>query len=188
MRYDNITKVATALKQTFETNDPFKIASSLGINYRFDKLGSLKGFYTVILRNRYIVLNENLDEISSRIVCAHEIGHDRFHKKLGIKTFQEESCVSIKTSIPEIEANCFSAQLLIEDDEFLYLAHNGYTYENLACELNVHIELALIKAQILNTQGCNLKIPYIPKSNYLTGSYTKGKSVAAENVSNYKTY
>ena len=183
MRYENITKVATALKEKFETRDPFKIASNLGISYRFGNLVSLKGFYTVILRNRYIVINENLDEISSKIVCAHEIGHDRFHRKLGLKTFQEESCVSFKTSIPEIEANCFSAQLLINDEDFLSAANNGYTYDNLACELNVHVELALIKAQILNSQGYNINIPYNPKSNYLATSHT-----AAEDISNYKTY
>lgn len=162
-----ISKCANKLIKTYETNDPFKLAEYLGINIKYEKLQHLKGFYTYILRNRYIVINKDLDEISAKIVCAHEIGHDRFHRGLGINMFQDEMCVSLKTSTPEIQANYFAAELLIPDYNFLELASEDYSYPQIAAALGVHIELAMIKAQLLNSRGHKLNIPYIPNSNFL---------------------
>ena len=105
MNCSNISKCANNLVKTYETNNPFKIAEYLGIDLKYVNLQHLKGFYTYILKNRYIVINSNIDEISARIVCAHELGHDCFHRGHSIKMFQDEMCVSLKTSIPEIEAN-----------------------------------------------------------------------------------
>ncbi|MGV8983886.1 ImmA/IrrE family metallo-endopeptidase, partial [Clostridium sp.] len=108
-----------------------------------------------------------IDEISARIVCAHEIGHDRFHRGLTINMFQDEACVSLKTSTPEIQANYFAAELLMPDDKFLELVEQDYTYAQIACTLGVHTELALIKAQLLNSKGHNLNVPYVPGANFL---------------------
>ncbi|GAA0182133.1 ImmA/IrrE family metallo-endopeptidase [Clostridium sediminicola] len=167
MNCSNISKCTIKLARTYETRDPFKIAEYIGINLQYNKMQNIKGFYTKILKNRYIVINNNIDKISAKIVCTHEIGHDRFHRNLGIKTFQDEMCVSLKTSTPEIEANYFTAEFLITDNDFLELATNGYTYSQIACILNVHTELAMIKAQLLNSRGYNFKIPYIPRANFL---------------------
>lgn len=43
----------------------------------------------------------------------------------------------------------------------------NYTYSQIACALGVHTELAMIKAQLLNSRGHKLNIPYIPRSNFL---------------------
>lgn len=42
-----------------------------------------------------------------------------------------------------------------------------YTYAQIASELNMHEELAVIKGSILNRQGHKLNIPYEPKATYL---------------------
>jgi Zn-dependent peptidase ImmA (M78 family) len=167
MDYSKISKCANDLIKTYETNDPFKIAQYLGIDLKYKQLQHLKGFYTYILRNKFIVINNKIDEISSRIVCAHEIGHDRFHRGLGINMFQEERCVSLKTSTPEIQANYFAAEFLMEDDKFLELAAYDYTYIQIARSLGVHTELAMIKAQLLNSKGHKLNVPYVPGANFL---------------------
>ena len=61
--------------------DPFEIARQLGINVMLcENFGSLKGMYRVIKRNRFIFLNNSLDENMLRIVCAHELGHDQDRK------------------------------------------------------------------------------------------------------------
>lgn len=124
-------------------------------------------FYTYILRNRYIVINDNIDEISAKIVCAHDIGHDRFHRGLGINIFQDEMCVSLEASTPEIESNYFAAELLIPDGNFFELAAEKYTYNHIASVLGVHTELAMIKAQILNRRGYKLNAPYVSQANFL---------------------
>lgn len=170
MDYCRIMSVANTISNKFETRNPFKIAACLGINLRFDKLGHLKGFYTCILKNRYIAINENLDDISAKIVCAHEIGHDRFHRGLGVNMFKDEMCISLKTATPEIESNYFAAELLIPDDRFFELAGENATYEHLAYELEVHKELVMIKARLLNARGHKLNIPYIPNANFLANT------------------
>ena len=167
MNCSYISKCANKLVKTYETNNPFKIAEYLGIDLKYVRLQHLKGFYTYILKNRYIVINSNIDEISARIVCAHELGHDRFHRGHSIKMFQDELCVSLKTSKPEIEANYFAAELLIPDDKFLELVAEEYTYSQIACTLGVHTDLAIIKAQLLNNRGHNLNVPYVPGANFL---------------------
>jgi len=67
----------------------------------------------------------------------------------------------------EIEANLFTAQLLIDDNDIFDYATMGYTSSQIAAKLNVHEELVLMKANILNRQGHKFNISYIPDSNYL---------------------
>lgn len=98
-------------------------------------------------------INNKINEISAKIVCAHEIGHDRFHRCLGITMFQVEMCVSLKTSTPEIQANYFAAEFLIPDYSFLELVSQNFTYSQ--------------KAGLLNKKGYKLNIPYMPKANFL---------------------
>ena len=167
MNYSDISKCANYLVKTYETNDPFKIAEYLGIDLKYKQLQNLKGFYTHMLRNRFIVINNKINMVSARTVCAHEIGHDRLHRGLGINLFQEELCVSLKTSKPEIESNYLAAEILLPDDKFLELAAYDYTYAQIACTLGAHTELAIIKAQILNSRGHKLNLPYVPGANFL---------------------
>lgn len=169
MGCSHISKCVTELINKYKTNDPFKIAEYLGIEIHYKKLNSLKGFYTYMLRNKYIVINDELDNVSAKIVCAHEIGHDRFHRGLGTNMFRDEMCISYKTSTQEIEANRFAAELLISDYDFLRLASNDYTCNEMALELSVHSELIMIKAQILNSKGNNFNIPCLKTANYLAG-------------------
>ena len=167
MNYSDISKCASDLIKTYETNDPFKLAEYLGIDLKFKQLRNLKGFYTHMLRNKFIVINNKINIVSARTVCAHEIGHDRLHTGLGIKLFQEELCVSLKTSKPEIESNYFAAEYLMPDHKFLELVSYDYTYAQIACILGARTELAIIKAQILNSRGHKLNLPYVPGSNFL---------------------
>lgn len=67
--------------------------------------------------------------------------------------FQDEMCVSLKTSTSEIEANYFATEFLISDDKFLELAYENCTYNQIAYTLRVHKELAMINARLLNSKG-----------------------------------
>ena len=55
-----ISKVNKLIKQ-YKTSDPFEICGKIGIEVVFADIGKLKGMYTCIKRNRFIVINENLD-------------------------------------------------------------------------------------------------------------------------------
>ena len=81
MNAEQLSKVGSDLVRRCGTRDPFRIANALGINVMDDceNLGSLKGMYCIVKRNRFIFLNKDLSPQMKRIVCAHEIGHDRLH-------------------------------------------------------------------------------------------------------------
>ena len=76
MRTFDIVNKANRIVAQCETRDPFCIAKALGINVWEEPLEQQRGAYKVILRQRYIFLNQNLDPVMKNIVLLHEIGHD----------------------------------------------------------------------------------------------------------------
>ena len=77
-------KLAAILCDAAARRDPFQIAKELGIIVLDDceNFGQLKGMYRVVKKNRFIFLNQDLSPQTKRIVCTHEIGHDRLHHAL----------------------------------------------------------------------------------------------------------
>lgn len=58
-----LSNIGAKLVRRCGTRDPFEIARQLGIEVIFcDDLGSLKGMYRVIKRNRFIFINSSLSE------------------------------------------------------------------------------------------------------------------------------
>lgn len=167
MDYFKIHDHAVNLIRAYGTNDPFKITKWLNVEIEYGDFKSLKGFYSYYNDIGTIALNQNLDEITSRIICAHELGHDQLHKGTGTPIFRDDDCISKEKSICEIEANFFTCELLISDEEFLELAHQGLTSSHIACVLEVHNELAILKAHSLKNRGYDLNISDMPAANYL---------------------
>ena len=97
MNAEQLSKVGSDLVRRCGTRDPFQIANALGINVMDDceNLGSLKGMYCIVKRNRFIFLNKDLSPQMKRIVCAHEIGHDRLHRALAKKMACRSLCCMI---------------------------------------------------------------------------------------------
>ena len=56
MNAEQLSKVGSDLVRRCGTRDPFQIANALGINVMDDceNLGSLKGMYCIVKRNRFI--------------------------------------------------------------------------------------------------------------------------------------
>ena len=87
MNAEQLSRVGEKLVKRCGSRDPFEIARQLGINVMLcENFGSLKGMYRVIKRNRFIFLNNSLDENMLRIVCAHELGHDQLHRNMAKTT------------------------------------------------------------------------------------------------------
>lgn len=99
------------LVQKFKSNDPFLIAEGLNIHVRYADLGDgTRGLYYRKLRRRFIVLDENLDYYWQRVVCAHEIGHDRLHT--GMSGFWLDEQSFFNPGKYERQATRFSLKLL----------------------------------------------------------------------------
>ena len=113
----SIKRRAENLREAYGTKNPFIIAEGLGIVVLFRNLGSLKGFYTIEKRIPYIVINSSLDEYTAKVVCAHELGHDRLHKRLARNGMLNEYELYLVNTKTELEANTFAAHLLISDKD-----------------------------------------------------------------------
>ena len=163
----DIFELTNELVKKYKTRDPFSLASSLGIDVDCADLGSLKGFYIVYSRNRFVVLNTSLTESLSRIILAHEIGHDRLHRSIAENGGLKESSFFDMKSKPEMEANVFAANLLITDRNVIEYGDDGYTAEEMAKDLYIPYPLALIKINDMIKRGYELNIPYVPKAEFL---------------------
>ena len=85
------SKATDMVKQT-GTRNPMKIASEIGVMLRYsEELDKLLGLYTYRWKHRIILLNDKMEEIMARMVCAHELGHDALHRDIakgdGLKEF-----------------------------------------------------------------------------------------------------
>jgi Zn-dependent peptidase ImmA (M78 family) len=110
-----IYEMVENLKRKYKTNNPFQIAKALNIFVSFKALNNLKGFYYIVNRERHIVINNTLEEEEQRIVCAHELGHDRLHQHFARVNALKDFVLYDMSSKPEYEANIFAVDLLIED-------------------------------------------------------------------------
>lgn len=108
-------RIIRKLIRRHKTNDPFKLAEALNINVWYRDLGEgTRGFYMKKLRRRYIVIHESLDDAWQRIVCAHELAHDRLHPGLSRFWLDEQSFFNAGKF--ERQANRFAIHLLTFGD------------------------------------------------------------------------
>ena len=153
MAVDYIEQAAFALTKKFYTSDPFELCDCLGVTVQTDDIGSLKGMYVYIKRNRYIVLSDRLNPEMRRLVLAHELGHDQLHRESAKYSFIQDSDVVDLNDRTEYEANVFAVTLLIDDEEFLDLARSGESVERIAQKLKTDPNLVVLKSRLLKNRG-----------------------------------
>lgn len=111
MRLLNIKLRVKNLIERCGTRNLFRICEKLNIEIVFIDLGNVKGFYNSVLGNKFIVLNEKLNELSIKIVLAHELGHALLHSDRTTRFLLDYTKI-IRTSKQEREANEFASYLL----------------------------------------------------------------------------
>nr|WP_236782020.1 ImmA/IrrE family metallo-endopeptidase [Aneurinibacillus sp. XH2] len=109
---------------------------------KWDLHKQINGYYKYDRRNRYIVINCNLDNNFQRVVCAHELGHAILHTRVNTPFMTMNTFFSVNKI--EREANTFAAELLIPDDNF----ENLSIYE-IASIYQVPVELVKLKCEKL---------------------------------------
>ncbi|EWG12712.1 ImmA/IrrE family metallo-endopeptidase [Cytobacillus firmus] len=98
----------------YKTNDPYELATFKNIHVvEWDLHHEIQGFYKYDKRNKYIVINSNLERFQQNFVCAHELGHSELHPRVNTPFLRENTLYS--TSRIEMEANTFAVELLIPD-------------------------------------------------------------------------
>lgn len=131
-----VGQVVNKLIKKYKTRNPFEIAEHQNIHVMFAELPeSVRGMAVKTLKQRYIVLNENMHRFMQRAVCAHELGHHNLHPGSSYRFIDEYSLF-----LPgrfEREANEFAAMLLIDGS----LIEKRDTYSMIAAKAEVPIEL-----------------------------------------------
>lgn len=162
-----IQNVANKLIKKFDTRDPFQLCQAIGVEVFYADLGSLKGMYKYLKKNRFAVINENLDPFTKTLVCAHELGHDILHQNLARKVCLQEFILYDMKSRPEYEANLFASEILLPDDIILNLAHDGYDIEQISKELCTDLNLIALKVSSMNTRGYRFNNTIDARSDFL---------------------
>ena len=156
------------LIEKYETRDPFELARLLGCFVKFINTKAQKGFCKIIFNNRFIFINQNMTPQMQRMTCAHELGHILLHKE-ALKQqghFAEMELFDI-TDHRELEANQFAANLLIDDQELLELLKDGYDMVGAAAQLNVNVNMLMVKLLSMNKTGYDFDLPYYPNARFL---------------------
>ena len=154
MSISSCVRLGADLVKRFGTRDPFIIAEGLGIHVYEADFDRLKGMYRVIQRRRCIFINRNLDEATARMVCAHEIGHDRLHRDFAKGDGLAELTLYDLSARPEYEANLVAATILLSDKEVLrYVYEYGYDIAQIAAALSTDVNLVALKIDALREAG-----------------------------------
>lgn len=134
------------LQEKYNNTDPYELAEILNIIVvPFDLHREINGFYKYDRRNKYIFINNNLDEYTQRVVCAHELGHALLHTRSNAHFLRNNTFVSVDKI--ESEANTFAAELLLSDDDFIN--YNQLSLQQIASLHNVPVELVKLKRKDL---------------------------------------
>lgn len=166
---ETIYQKANELVKRCGTRDTLLIANEIGIYiHPIDNFKELLGMYSYQHKERHILLNANMDYITTQMVCGHEIGHDALHReraKIGMG-LQEFTLFDMRNEM-EYEANAFAAHLRIDTEELFELVCQGCDVVQLSSIMGTNINLMLVKLNELNRMGQHLNLPYLPKSNFL---------------------
>lgn len=133
----DIRKKVAQLKKKYGTNNPFELASCLGISVFFEELGSINGYYNKQLRMKQIHINHHLPEHVQKFTCAHELGHAMLHPNSNTPFLRNHTGFSIDRM--EIEADEFAVELLIPENELV--EHQNFTTDQLSRLFGYHTRL-----------------------------------------------
>ena len=141
-----IKKKVLYYTKKFDTRNPYKIADSIGAKIYVADLGQIAGYYQYLKRHRCIYINSNLDEHTSKIVMAHELGHAILHRTENCCFMANKTL--LLTSRIEQQANQFAAELLLPDT--LLLEYENYSLAQIAQAECVNEELVRLKFNMEN--------------------------------------
>lgn len=114
----NIKLRVNNLIRKYNTKNPYELCSKMNINIFYMELGEIKGYYKKVLKNKYIVINNNLDDYSKKIVLCHELGHALYHSSKN--TLLMKNNFLCYTPELENEANEFAIELMKYQEEISY--------------------------------------------------------------------
>ena len=171
MKYEYISRAVRKLKKKYGTGDVRELCGALKIVINPVPMGTgrtaVKGFFIRSARVKVITINSDLPEIVRRFILAHELGHAVLHGSSGCNTFHDVTLYD-DSSETEKEANLFSAELLMNDEDVLDQINNDGTFFSAASMLGVPMELLDFKFRMMKWKGYKLvEPPVVSRSDFL---------------------
>ena len=118
----DIKGLAERICKKYHTRDPFEIAEQRNIIVLFEPLGSIRGYYSKSLRQRFIHINQELSQKQALFTCGHELGHSILHPDINTPFLRASTFFSVNKL--EVQANQFSVCMIYSDEELLpFLGH-----------------------------------------------------------------
>jgi Zn-dependent peptidase ImmA (M78 family) len=139
----SIKEIVKRLIKKHKSNDPFQIAKEKNIIILFAELGNTLGFYSSYKRIQFIHINNQLNEMMQRFVCAHELGHAVLHPKSNTPFLRANTLFSVERL--EVEANTFAVELLLPDETISQYKNTDLTIYDVAEIHNIPKELVHLK-------------------------------------------
>ncbi|RDY20840.1 ImmA/IrrE family metallo-endopeptidase [Criibacterium bergeronii] len=172
-----IYETVQSLIEKYNTSDPYRLIKLMGIKLVYmNEAKTLMGVYTVVLRQRTIIIRQNLGKLKKSIL-AHELGHDSLHRHIKNKdnmvNFLDDALYAPYDS-KEMEANIFACHLLIPDDRFLSLYKENLSFAEMANIFEVPIEFVNLKSYELYKMGMLDAKSYCfdrPSGDFLSKNY-----------------
>ncbi|KXZ15328.1 hypothetical protein AXI59_02180 [Bacillus nakamurai] len=139
-----IKSTVNKLISKYKTSNPFELASYLNVNViPWNLHHEIQGFYKYDRRNKYIVINSNLNSSQKIFVCAHELGHSQLHPHSNTPFMRKRTFFSIDKI--EIEANTFAVELLLPDWAIEQHRGTSLTLKDIAAINGIPCEVAHLK-------------------------------------------
>lgn len=137
-----------ALCKKHGTRDPFEIARQRNIIVIDEPLGGIYGFYSQSHRQKFIHINQALDEQMRHFICCHELGHAILHPDLNTPFLRAATMFSVDKL--EYEANRFAVDLAFDDSRLWPFLSRSIT--DAAAYMGVSIRLAEYRMQSVQPQ------------------------------------
>lgn len=142
----DIRKEVAYLKRYYKTDNPFDVIRAKNILLLYEELGLIKGYYNLVLRQKQIHINCNLEGTQRIFTSTHELGHAIMHPKANTPFLLANTYQSVDRL--EIEANKFAVEFLIPDETlYEYLKYQEYTLDQLSRLLGYQKELIELRLQ-----------------------------------------
>ena len=163
----DLYKRANNLVQHYGTRNTLLLAEETGVDVVVtDNFIDLLGMYIYRWKHRAMFLNSRMDEYLTQMVAGHELAHDIIHRDQAKgEGFKEFELLRMQNRM-EYEANAFASHILIDTDECLGYAREGYDVVQIAKMMNTEINLMLIKLQELIRLGYDFRLPMEPRSDF----------------------
>ncbi len=136
-------KFCEKIRKKYCTSDPFELARCLNIVVLFEDLGTINGYFNTVSRQRFVHINQNLNDREVRLTLAHEIGHVLLHPTSNTYFLRSKTRFSVGSF--EHEANLFAVFFLITDEELF--EYREFSISQLSAVFGIPEELVRLRVE-----------------------------------------